>query len=100
MLLALLFQAIYVMRSERMLIEQLGYNLLFRWFVGLNPDDLDCHPTTFTKKRDRLLREGLIALFLELLLATSEDRPLQSSEHFSVDQASSHLGFLPALIVA
>ncbi|KMM17419.1 IS5 family transposase [Synechococcus sp. GFB01] len=85
LLLALLLQAIYGIRSERMLIEQLDYNLLFRWFVGLNPDDPVWHPTTFTKNRDRLLNEELMAMFLELLLASPEVMPLLSSEHFSVD---------------
>ncbi len=68
-----------------MLIEQLHYNLLFRWFVVLNPDDQVLHPTTFTKNRDRLLNEELMAKFLELLLAAPEVKPLLSSEHFSVD---------------
>ena len=85
LLLALLLQAIYGIRSERMLTEQLDYNLLFRWFVGLNPDDPIWHPTTFTKNRDRLLNEELMARFLELLLASPEVKPLLSSEHFSVD---------------
>jgi transposase len=85
LLLALLLQAIYGIRSERVLIEQLDYNLLFRWFVGLNPGDLVWHPTTFTKNRDRLLNEELMAKFLELLLAAPEVKPLLSSEHFSVD---------------
>ena len=85
LLLALLLQAIYGIRSERMLIEQFDYNLLFRWFVGLNPDDPVWHPTSFTKNRDRLLNEALMAKFLELLLAAPEVKPLLSSEHFSVD---------------
>lgn len=85
LLLALLLQAIYGIRSERMLIEQLDYNLLFRWFVGLNPDDPVWHPTTFTKNRERLLSEELMARFLELLMASPEVKPLLSSEHFSVD---------------
>ena len=72
LLLALLLQAMYGIHSERMLIEQLDYNLLFRWFVGLNPDDPVWHPTTFTKNRDRLLNEELMAKFLELLLASPE----------------------------
>ena len=72
LLLSLLLQAIYGIRSERMLIEQLDYNLLFRWFVGLNPDDPVWHPTSFTKNRDRVLNEELMAKFLELLLATPE----------------------------
>ena len=58
---------------------------MFRWFVGLNPDDPIWHPTTFTKNRDRLLNEELMAKFLELLLAAPEVKPLRSSEHFSVD---------------
>jgi transposase len=85
LLLALLLQAIYVIGSERMLIEQLDHNLLFRWFVGLNPDDPVWHPTTFTKNRDRVLNEELMAKFLEVLLAAPEVQPLLSSEHFSVD---------------
>jgi transposase len=85
LLLALLLQAIYGIRSERMPIEQLDDNLLFRWFVGLNPDDPVWHPTTFTKNRERLLNEELMARFLELLLAAPEVKPLLSSEHFSVD---------------
>ncbi len=85
LLLALLLQAIYGIRSERMLIEQLDYNLLFRWFVGLNPDDPVWHPTSFTKNPDRLLNEELMARFLELLLASPAVKPLLSSEHFSVD---------------
>ena len=85
LLLALLLQAIYGIRSERMLMEQLDYNLLFRWFVGLNPDDPVWHPTSFTKNCDRVLNEALMAKFLELLLAAPEVKPLLSSEHFSVD---------------
>ena len=54
---ALLLQVLYSVRSERMLIEQLEYNLLFRWFVGLGMDDAVWVPTTFTKNRDRLLDE-------------------------------------------
>ena len=52
---ALLLQILYTVRSERQLMEQLNYNLLFRWFVGLNPDDAVWVPTVFTKNRDRLL---------------------------------------------
>jgi transposase len=55
LLLALLPQAIYGTPSKRMLIEQLDYNLMFRWFACLNPDDPVCHPTSFTKNRDQLL---------------------------------------------
>jgi transposase len=76
-LVALLLQAIYGIRSQRMLIEQLDYNLLFRWFVGLNPDDPVWHPTKVTKNRDRLLNEELMAKFLELLLAAPGIPPIR-----------------------
>ena len=59
---ASLLQAFYGIRSERLLLEQLHYNLLFRWFVGLSPDDPIWHPTTFTKNRDRLLNEQVMGL--------------------------------------
>jgi transposase len=60
LLLASLLQAFYGIRSERLLLEQLHYNLLFRWFVGLSPDDPIWHPTTFTKNRERLLNEEVM----------------------------------------
>src|ERR671937_2649887 len=62
---ALLLQVLYTIRSERMLMEQLDYNLLFRWFVGLNMDDAVWDPTTFTKNRQRLLDGDIAAAFLE-----------------------------------
>ena len=61
LLLASLLQAFYGIRSERLLLDQLHYNLLFRWFVGLSPDDPIWHPTTFTKNRERLLNEDVMA---------------------------------------
>ena len=61
LLLASLLQGFYWIFSERLLLEQLNYNLLFRWLVGLSPDDPICHPTTFTKNRDRLLNEQIRA---------------------------------------
>lgn len=85
LLLALLLQAIYGIRCERMLIEHLDYNLLLRWSVGLNPNAPIWHRTTFTKIRERILNEELVARFLELLMATPEVQPLLSSEHFSID---------------
>jgi hypothetical protein len=85
LLLASLLQAFYGIRSERLLLEQLDYNLLFRWFVGLSPDDPIWHPTTFTKNRDRLLNEQVMGKFLEKLMAAPEVKPLLSDEHFSVD---------------
>jgi transposase len=85
LLLASLLQAFYGIRSERLLLEQLDYNLLFRWFVGLSPDDPIWHPTTFTKNRERLLNEQVMGKFLEKLMAAPEVKPLLSNEHFSVD---------------
>lgn len=85
LLLPSLLQAFYGIRSERLLLEQLDYNLLFRWFVGLSPDDPIWHPTTFTKNRERLLNEQVIGKFLEKLMAAPEVKPLLSDEHFSVD---------------
>ena len=85
LLLASLLQAFYGIRSERLLLEQLHYNLLFRWFVGLSPDDPIWHPTTFTKNRDRLLNEAIMGKFLEKLVGAPEVKPLLSDEHFSVD---------------
>jgi transposase len=82
---ALLLQCFYGIRSERLLMEQLDYNLLFRWFVGLNMDDKIWDPTVFSKNRDRLL-EGRIALrFLEEVAAQAREAGLTSDEHFSVD---------------
>jgi transposase len=85
LLLASLLQAFYGIRSERLLLEQLDYNLLFRWFVGLSPDDAIWHPTTFTKNRDRLLNDDFMGLFLEKLRGAPEFKPLLSDDHFSVD---------------
>ena len=85
LLLASLLQAFYGIRSERLLLEQLDYNLLFRWFVGLSPDDAIWHPTTFTKNRDRLLNDDVMGLFLEKLMGAPEVKPLLSDDHFSVD---------------
>ena len=85
LLLASLLQAFYGIRSERLLLEQLHYNLLFSWFVGLSPDDPIWHPTTFTKNRERLLNEQVMGRFLEKLMAAPEVKLLLSDEHFSVD---------------
>jgi len=82
---ALLLQVLYTIRSERMLMEQLDYNLLFRWFVGLSMDDRIWDPTVFTKNRDRLLRGQIAVLFFEQVLAEARDRGLTSDEHFTVD---------------
>jgi transposase len=82
---ALLLQILYSIRSERMLMEQLNYNLLFRWFVGLTMDDPIWDPTTFTKNRDRLLSGEIAQLFFDQVLAQAWDRGLASDEHFTVD---------------
>ena len=82
---ALLLQAFYTVRSERQLMEQLDYNLLFRWFVGLSADDLVWDATVFCKNRDRLLDGDIAAKFFESVLNLPDVRKLLSSEHFSVD---------------
>ena len=81
---ALLLQVLYSVRSERMLIEQLEYNLLFRWFVGLGMDDTVWAPTTFTKNRDRLLEGDIARAFFEDVVAQARGR--LSAEHFTVDR--------------
>ncbi|MCP9850944.1 IS5 family transposase [Cyanobium sp. Morenito 9A2] len=85
LLLASLLQAFYGIRSERLLLEQLHDNRLFRWFVDLSPDDPIWHPTTLTKNRQRLLNERVMGKFLEKLIGAPEVKTLLSNEHFSVD---------------
>jgi transposase len=82
---ALLLQVLYTIRSERLLMEQLDYNLLFRWFVGLNMDDPIWDPTTFTKNRQRLLDGDIAQSFFAEVLALARERDLVSDEHFTVD---------------
>src|SRR5277367_5360468 len=82
---ALLLQVFYSIRSERLLMEQLEYNLLFRWFVGLGMDDAVWAPTTFTKNRDRLLEGDIARAFFEDVVAQARGRRLLSAEHFTVD---------------
>jgi len=82
---ALLIQVLYSVRSERMLMEQLQYNLLFRWFVGLSMDDAVWHPTTFTKNRDRLLQGEIAAQFFDAITTQARAAGLLSDEHFTVD---------------
>jgi transposase len=82
---ALLLQAFYTIRSETQLMEQLDYNLLYRWFVGLGVDEPVWVPTVFTKNRDRLLEAAVARKFLAQLLNHKEVRALLSDEHFSVD---------------
>src|SRR5881628_642287 len=82
---ALWLQILYTVRSERLLMEQLQYNLLFRWFVGLNMDEPVWVATVFTKNRDRLLEGEIANLFFASVVAQARAADLLSDEHFSVD---------------
>ena len=82
---ALLLQAFYSVRSERQLMEQLDYNLLFRWFTGLGIEVPIWDMTVFTKNRDRLLDGDIAAKFFQAVLGQPEVRALLSDEHFTVD---------------
>lgn len=82
---ALLLQVLYSIRSERLLMEQLDYNLLFRWFVGLDLDAPIWDVTVFTKNRDRLLEGKVATAFFEQVLAQAKAHRLLSDEHFTVD---------------
>jgi transposase len=82
---ALLLQVLYSVRSERLLMEQLQYNLLFRWFVGLDMDDPVWTPTTFSKNRDRLLDGDIARAFFEDIVLQARGQRLLSDEHFTVD---------------
>jgi transposase len=97
---ALLLQAFFSIRSERQLMQQLEYNLLFRWFVGLSMDAAVWDATTFTKNRERLLDADVTRQLLAAVLAQPRVAALMSDEHFSVDgtliQAwASHKSFRP-----
>lgn len=97
---ALLLQAFYSVRSERALMEQLDYNLLFRWFVGLSMDAPVWDASTFSKNRDRLLAGDVAQAFLAAVVAQPRVAALMSSEHFSVDGTlvgawASHKSFRP-----
>lgn len=82
---ALLLQALYSVRSERLLMEELQYNLLFRWFVGLEVDDRVWDVTVFTKNRERLLQGDVAAAFFAAVIRQAREADLLSDEHFSVD---------------
>ena len=82
---ALLLQVLYSVRSERMLMEELNYNLLFRWFVGLNMDDAVWVPTVFSKNRERLLEGDIAQAFFDAVLSQARTKDLLSDDHFSVD---------------
>ena len=82
---ASLIQILFSVRSERQLMEQMQYNLMFRWFVGLGIDDPVWVPTVFSKNRDRLLTTDMSRKMMAAILAHREIAPLLSDEHFSVD---------------
>lgn len=97
---AMLLQVLYSVRSERLLMEQVQYNLLFRWFIGLSMDDSVWVPTVFSKNRQRLIEHGAVVAFFDQVLAQAERQNWLSKEHFSVDgtliQAwASHKSFVP-----
>jgi transposase len=81
----LILQALYGIRSERLLCEQLGYNMLFRWFVGLGMEDAAWDHSTYTQNRDRLIDHDAIRTLFAGVMKQAEDAKLLSSEHFSVD---------------
>lgn len=82
---ALLIQSLYTVRSERLLMEEIDYSVLYRWFVGLNMDDPIWSPTTFSKNRDRLLASDVASAFFDGVLAEARGAGLLSDEHFTVD---------------
>ena len=82
---AVILQMLYSIRSERMLVEQLHYNLLFKWFVGLQIEEKVWNATTFTKNRDRLLNEQVARLFFDSTVKRAKKKRLLSDEHFTVD---------------
>lgn len=97
---AMLLQVLYSVRSERQLMEQVHYNLLFRWFIGLAMDDAVWVPTVFTKNRERLIEHDAVIKFFNEVVAIAQQRDLLSGEHFSVDgtliQAwAGHKSFVP-----
>jgi transposase len=97
---ALLLQMLYSIRSERLLVEELDYSVLYRWFVGLSMDDPIWDATTFTKNRDRLLAGDIADAFFAEVLAAIKQEGLLSDEHFTVDGTlleawASHKSFKP-----
>src|SRR5918993_4564924 len=82
---ALLLQGLYTIRSERLLIEEIDYSILFRWFIGLSVDEPIWSPTTFSKNRDRLLEGDIASAFFDAVRAQAEAAGLLSDEHFTVD---------------
>lgn len=96
----LVLQALYGIRSERLLCEQLNYNMLYRWFVGLGMEDAAWDHSTYTQNRDRLIEHDVVKALFGQVMKQAEDAQLLSSEHFSVDGAlirawASHKSFVP-----
>ena len=97
---AMLLQVLFSVRSERQLMEQVHYNLLFRWFIGLAMDDAVWVPTVFSKNRERLIQHDAVIRFFNEVVTIAQQRELLSGEHFSVDgtliQAwAGHKSFVP-----
>jgi transposase len=82
---AMLLQVLYSVRSERQLMEQVQYNLLFRWFIGLSMEDAVWVPTVFTKNRERLIKHDAVIAFFNEVVTIAQERDWLSGEHFSVD---------------
>jgi transposase len=96
----LVLQALYGIRSERLLCEQLNYNMLFRWFVGLGMEDAAWDHSTYTQNRDRLIEHEVVKALFGQVMQQAEDAKLLSCEHFSVDGTlirawASHKSFVP-----
>ena len=81
----MLLQALYTIRSERLLMEEIDYSILFRWFVGLSMDEPIWSPTTFSKNRDRLLQGDVASAFFDAVVDQAREAGLLSDEHFTVD---------------
>ena len=82
---ALLLQGLYTIRSERLLMEEIDYSILFRWFIGLSLDEPIWSPTTFSKNRDRLLQADVASAFFDAVVHQAREAGLMSDEHFTVD---------------
>lgn len=80
-----MLQLLYTIRSERQLVEQISYNLLYRWFVGLSIDDKVWNHSVFSKNRDRMLEHDVITAFFNQVVDMADERNLLSGDHFSVD---------------
>ena len=82
---ALLLQGLYTIRSERLLVEEIDYSILFRWFIGLSLDEPIWSATTFSKNRDRLLQADVASAFFDAVVGQAREAGLMSDEHFTVD---------------